>query len=301
MVDIPNSSLYYDVHAKVTFLFLKAMTGDVTYLFPLSILMQGDLYDILAETLVVSFRNVKMIEKQVIDFITSLHNKQIYHFDIKPENVLYIKKNINGNVYVDIAVSDYGMLTTPDIEYFNGTLAYMSPLLLLFNNINYAFFKEHARHNPIFLNSIWNNHVVVYNIIINKVQDEYLRRMLIYEINDMYAVGVMLRELYENTNVRNPQKPSQIYHKQQQYIENTYIRVNIENLKQRIQELQTTKKLHIGGSVKNVSFVKNVRGKKMVVIRKLIVVGKMMGVKERQPNGSYGFKKLSKLNNAQII
>lgn len=90
---------------------------------PVYRLYDGDLSHALKEN-IVDIKVFLQITRKLLQTVKVLHDNNLYHFDIKPVNILYKKI---GNDY-DFSVTDYGFLGSIYSNGYAGTPRYQSPL-----------------------------------------------------------------------------------------------------------------------------------------------------------------------------
>lgn len=91
---------------------------------------QHDLYALLEKQAFLPKTQANDIARQILQTISAMHERGIYHNDIKHENILLEKsKQLNRNGMYDIAICDFDFCSsnnTPALLY-TGTLSYFSP------------------------------------------------------------------------------------------------------------------------------------------------------------------------------
>jgi serine/threonine protein kinase len=290
VVHLPYTILYRDDDKNIELLYLTMVDDKkrIRY-FPLSQLMDGDLYK-----KHLKMNEIKRVELQTLAFLKALHLQGYYHFDIKLENVLY--KMTNNEL--SIAVTDYGFLSTAHERVIKGTSNYMSPVFLKYlnkSNLIREYMAIEIKTNMREL--LIENHNIAYKIIIQNFKTPYEQKVFIYKINDMYALGIMLIELY-NKRIELAQYPNFIDSIKEQYIfvNLQKLRLDIEHFKEQKLVYNSLNQSVEGGKILHVSFDKH----KRVIKRKLSLSGGLLGVTMKQEGGSYEFVPLSRLKNVRL-
>ena len=140
---------------------------------------------------------IQNIEKSVSAFLRQLHSRGMYHFDIKPENILY--KETDDSIL--FAVGDYGLvmslisLNQNQKVYFAGTPRFMSPFLYMRAYYSELEYLDYTSGLPLDYNYrafMWKLYHTKYFYPKNK---NVLSLHQIYVQNDLYALGITLMEL----------------------------------------------------------------------------------------------------------
>jgi len=132
--EIPHSVLFTeyntdDFHDVKTFYCIECeLVSNLSKRFIYTIMkkMEGTVYN-----KILPFNSIKQLESTVSKFLGKLHERGYFHFDIKPENILY--KQDTKREY-EFVVSDYGFISySLEKGVKKGTSGYLSPML--FDNV----------------------------------------------------------------------------------------------------------------------------------------------------------------------
>ncbi len=119
--DLPiKSSLVQVKNRKLLFAVINK-----TDIFPVYQVYDGDVKTAMEKKLIDFDTYLNLIET-ILHTVKVLHMNFMYHFDIKPENILY-RKDLSSNS-LEFVLSDYGLLGNVYGDGFKGTPMYQSPL-----------------------------------------------------------------------------------------------------------------------------------------------------------------------------
>jgi serine/threonine protein kinase len=94
------------------------------------------------------------IFKQIVNIISTFHNKGLAHRDIKLENFLIQKQH--NNINIKITDLDFSSIATKDLEFLGGTLHYASYELI-----------NHKKITSWYSSDIWSLTVILYILLFN--------------------------------------------------------------------------------------------------------------------------------------
>ena len=192
-VDIEKKNMMYAAKARNNILYTDKYQNTFWYAeinnvsFPIFKRFDGNLFNLLDKRYDVYFTHtlLKNAEADILAFLEDLHANNVYHFDIKPENIMYLDDKYNQFTF---AVGDYGLMGK---SYTNGrgTPGYQAPLL-------YTNHRDYVDNNKYYLNQDnlamiqknWNSLSYSYN---NNIPMSLKGKLI-----DLYAFGVTFFRLY---------------------------------------------------------------------------------------------------------
>ncbi|XP_055012004.1 death-associated protein kinase 2 isoform X1 [Boleophthalmus pectinirostris] len=105
----------------------------------LELVSGGELFDFLAQKESLSEEEATQFIKQILEGVRYLHSKNIAHFDLKPENIMLLDRNIS---LPRIKIIDFGLAhrITPGAEFKNifGTPEFVAPEIVNYEQLGLA-------------------------------------------------------------------------------------------------------------------------------------------------------------------
>jgi len=192
---IPNSVLYTQPNSNFTFSYIKCTLGSLVFYYPIMRVMDGEVYNAFPpkNTITFDLNMIKKLGSNVSSFLNKLHQIGYYHFDIKPENILYKKDSKENFIF---SVTDYGFVNR---EYIGGTPGYLSPSL--FQTVDDY---KTTNKNGIGIELVKNDNDLVKRLLNSKGVTDYFSYIrdktkqnaaIAYVHTDNFALGVTMLEL----------------------------------------------------------------------------------------------------------
>ena len=141
-------ALVHLTHPNIIQVFNYFSSGSSLYLI-LEYCPKGSLYDMLGDFDDLSIVQILHYAKQILTALLYMHQNNIAHLDIKPQNILLDR-------YARVKIADFGLATVCRknqlSDHYSGSLAYMAPEIL-----------DKQPFNP-FLADVWSFGVTLYHI-----------------------------------------------------------------------------------------------------------------------------------------
>ena len=141
-------ALVHLTHFNIIQVFNYFSSGSSLYLI-LEYCPRGSLYDMMSEFDDIPVAQILHYAKQILTALLYMHQNNIAHLDIKPQNILLDK-------YGRVKIADFGLATVCRnnqlSDHYSGSLAYMAPEIL-----------EKQPYNP-FSADVWSFGVTLYHI-----------------------------------------------------------------------------------------------------------------------------------------